>query len=69
MELTRLTVTDEQRKSVALEYCQAINNGSKTSRSTSMFAFFASDALESLVFRAGAADAVLRAQQLPQPLM
>lgn len=31
MELTRLTVTDAQRKSVALEYCQAIDNGSKTS--------------------------------------
>lgn len=60
MELTRLTVTDEQRKSVALEYFKAIDNGSKTSRGTSMFALFASDALEALAFLAGAADAVLR---------
>ena len=31
MERTRLTVTDEQRKSVAFEYCKALDNGSKTS--------------------------------------
>jgi hypothetical protein len=65
MERTRLTVTDEQRKSVAFEYFKAIENGSKTSR----YALFASDALEALGFLAGAADAVLRVPQLPQPLM
>ncbi len=44
MSLTRVTMTDEQRKSVALEYFKALDTGGKTSNGTSMFDLFAPDA-------------------------
>ena len=44
MALTRQTMTDEQRKSVALEYLKAFDNGGVTSTGGSILNLFASDA-------------------------
>mgnify|MGYP003693812039 CR=1 FL=1 len=44
MALTRQTMTDEQRKSVALEYLKAFDNGGVTSSGGSILDLFASDA-------------------------
>jgi hypothetical protein len=44
MALTRQTMTDEQRKSVALEYLKAYDNGGITSTGGSILDLFASDA-------------------------
>ena len=44
MALTRETMTDEQRKSVALEYLKAFDNGGVTSSGGSILDLFASDA-------------------------
>ena len=44
MALTRQTMTDEQRKSVALEYLTAYDNGGVTSTGGSILDLFASDA-------------------------
>src|SRR5437763_5435938 len=42
--LTRQTMTDEQRKSVALEYLKAFDNGGVTSTGESILELFAPDA-------------------------
>ena len=44
MALTTQTMTDEQRKSVALEYLKAFDNGGVTSTGGSVLDLFASDA-------------------------
>ena len=44
MALTTLTMTDEQRKSVALEYLKAFDNGGVTSTGDSILDLFADDA-------------------------
>ena len=44
MALTRQTMTDEQRKSVALEYLKAFDNGGVTSNGGSILELFADDA-------------------------
>ena len=44
MALTRQTMTDEQRKSVALEYLKAFDNGGVTSSGGSILELFANDA-------------------------
>ena len=44
MTLTRQTMTDEQRKSVALEYLKAFDNGGITSTGESILELFAPDA-------------------------
>ncbi len=44
MALTRQTMTDEQRKSVALEYLKAFDNGGVTSTGGSILELFAPDA-------------------------
>ena len=44
MALTKQTMTDEQRKSVALEYLKAFDNGGVTSSGGSILDLFASDA-------------------------
>ncbi len=44
MALTRQTMTDEQRKSVALEYLKAYDNGGVTSTGGSILDLFAHDA-------------------------
>ena len=44
MAITRQTMTDEQRKSVALEYLKAYDNGGVTSSGGSILDLFASDA-------------------------
>src|SRR3954453_15745554 len=44
MALTRETMTDEQRKSVALEYLKAFDNGGVTSTGDSILELFATDA-------------------------
>lgn len=44
MALTRLNMTDEQRKSVALEYFKALDNGGVTSSGSSMFELFDANA-------------------------
>ena len=44
MALTRQTMTDEQRKSVALEYLKAFDNGGVTSTGGSILDLFATDA-------------------------
>src|SRR5213595_2878291 len=44
MTITRQTMTDEQRKSVALEYLKAFDNGGVTSSGASILDLFASDA-------------------------
>src|SRR6266487_3999081 len=44
MALTRETMTDEQRKSVALEYLKAFDNGGVTSTGGSILDLFAEDA-------------------------
>ena len=44
MALTRHTMTDEQRKSVALEYLKAFDNGGVTSTGDSILELFAPDA-------------------------
>ena len=44
MTITKLTMTDEQRKSVALEYLKAFDNGGVTSSGTSILDLFAPDA-------------------------
>jgi hypothetical protein len=44
MALTRQTMTDEQRKSVALEYLKAYDNGGVTSTGGSILDLFAGDA-------------------------
>ena len=44
MTLTRQTMTDEQRKSVALEYLKAFDNGGVTSGGDSILELFAPDA-------------------------
>ena len=44
MALTRQTMTDEQRKSVALEYLKAFDNGGVTSTGGSILDLFAADA-------------------------
>jgi len=44
MALTRQTMTDEQRKSVALEYLKALDNGGVTSSGGSILELFADDA-------------------------
>ena len=44
MALTRETMTDEQRKSVALEYLKAFDNGGVTSTGGSILDLFADDA-------------------------
>jgi len=44
MALTRQTMTDEQRKSVALEYLKAFDNGGVTSSGGSILELFAPDA-------------------------
>ena len=44
MALTRETMTDEQRKSVAIEYLKAFDNGGITSTGESILDLFADDA-------------------------
>jgi hypothetical protein len=44
MAVTKQTMTDEQRKSVALEYLKAFDNGGTTSTGGSILDLFASDA-------------------------
>src|SRR5450432_1647484 len=44
MALTRETMTDEQRKSVAVEYLKAFDNGGVTSTGGSILDLFADDA-------------------------
>ena len=44
MAITRETMTDEQRKSVALEYLKAFDNGGVTSTGGSLLDLFADDA-------------------------
>src|SRR5207247_5196479 len=44
MALTKMTMTDEQRKSVALEYLKAFDNGGVTSSGGSILDLFATDA-------------------------
>ena len=44
MTLSRETMTDEQRKSVALEYLKAFDNGGATSSGASILDLFADDA-------------------------
>ena len=44
MALTTQTMTDEQRKSVAIEYLKAFDNGGVTSSGDSILALFAEDA-------------------------
>ncbi len=44
MALTRQTMTDEQRKSVALEYLKAFDNGGVTSSGESILELFSPDA-------------------------
>ena len=44
MALTKQSMTDEQRKSVALEYLKAFDNGGVTSSGGSILDLFASDA-------------------------
>ena len=44
MAVTRETMTDEQRKSVALEYLKAFDNGGVTSTGASILDLFADDA-------------------------
>ena len=44
MTIARGTMTDEQRKSVALEYLKAFDNGGTTSTGESILSLFASDA-------------------------
>ena len=44
MAITRQTMTDEQRKSVALEYLKAFDNGGTTSTGGSILDLFADDA-------------------------
>ena len=44
MAVTRQTMTDEQRKSVALEYLKAFDNGGVTSTGASILELFAEDA-------------------------
>ena len=44
MALTRLTMTNEQRKSVVLEYLKAFDNAGVTSSGGSILDLFASDA-------------------------
>jgi hypothetical protein len=44
MALTRETMTDEQRKSVALEYLKALDNGGTTTSGGSILDLFAADA-------------------------
>ena len=44
MAVTRQTMTDEQRKSVALEYLKAFDNGGVTSTGGSILDLFATDA-------------------------
>ena len=44
MTLTRQTMTDEQRKSVALEYLKAFDNGGITSTGETILELFAPDA-------------------------
>src|SRR5947209_20307102 len=44
MTLTRQTMTDEQRKSVAVEYLKAFDNGGVTSTGESILELFAPDA-------------------------
>ena len=44
MALTKLTMTDEQRKSVALEYLKAFDNGGITSSGAAILDLFATDA-------------------------
>ena len=44
MALTTQTMTDEQRKSVALEYLKAFDNGGVTSTGGSILDLFAEDA-------------------------
>ena len=44
MALTRETMTDEQRKSVALEYLKAFDRGGQTSDGSSILDLFADDA-------------------------
>src|SRR5512134_1888962 len=44
MALTRQTMNDEQRKSVAIEYLKAFDNGGVTSSGGSILDLFASDA-------------------------
>src|SRR5213083_141553 len=45
MALTKLTMTDEQRKSVAIEYLKAFDNGGVTSTGGSILDLFAEDAI------------------------
>ena len=44
MAVAQTTMTDEQRKSVALEYLKAFDNGGVTSTGDSILSLFASDA-------------------------
>src|SRR3954464_2291757 len=44
MAITKGTMTEEQRKSVALEYLKAFDNGGVTSTGDSILALFADDA-------------------------
>ena len=44
MALTKQTMTDEQRKSVAIEYLKAFDNGGVTSTGESILTLFADDA-------------------------
>lgn len=44
MALTKDTMTDEQRKSVALEYLKAFDNGGVTSTGGNILELFADDA-------------------------
>ncbi len=43
MAVARETMTDEQRKSVALEYLKAFDNGGVTSTGDSILSLFAAD--------------------------
>ena len=47
MAVTKQTMTDEQRKSVALEYLKAFDNGGITSTGESILELFAPDAIPS----------------------
>ena len=52
MAITRQTMTDEQRKSVALEYLKAFDNGGVTSTGGAILDLFATDA--QVMFPSGA---------------
>ena len=58
MAVTTQTMTDEQRKSVALEYLKAFDNGGTTSSGGSILDLFAEDA--QVMFPSGASPRATR---------